>query len=83
MDKEIKKQDTINNGKFAVIRIRGLIGVERSIDDTLIKLRLYKKNCCVVVPKNAGYLGMIKKVKDYVTWGDIDENTYKSLIEKR
>ncbi len=26
---------------------------------------------------------MIRKVKDYVTWGEIDPETYKMLIEKR
>tara|TARA_Y100000310_G_scaffold299251_1_gene333918 strand:- start:3110 stop:3574 length:465 start_codon:yes stop_codon:yes gene_type:complete len=83
MDKEIKKHGTSDNGKFAVIRVRGIIGVERGIDETLVKLRLYKKNYCVVVPKNGSHLGMIKKVKDYITWGDIDEKTYMTLIEKR
>ena len=79
MDKEIKA----NNEKIAVIRIRGLIGVRHDIDGTLIKLNLYKRNYCVVVPKTDVYVGMIRKVKDYVTWGDIDEDTYNTLIEKR
>ncbi|MFH0868462.1 MAG: 50S ribosomal protein L30 [Candidatus Woesearchaeota archaeon] len=69
--------------KLAVIRIRGLTGVKRDIDDTLKKLRLIKKNCCVVVPKTGSYLGMIKKIKDYVAWGEISDEAYKSLIEKR
>ena len=68
---------------YAVIRIRGLTGVSRDIDRTLKQLRLYKKNYCVVVPKTAVYMGMIKKVKDYVTWGNIEESTYNTLIEKR
>lgn len=69
--------------KIAIVRIRGLIGVKHDIDNTLKKLKLYNKNYCVVVPRTASYVGMIKKVKDYVTWGSIDENTYNSLIEKR
>ena len=80
MEKETKKTD---NEKLAVIRVRGITGVRYDIDETLEKLRLYKKNCCIVVPKTASYLGMIGKVKDYVTWGDIDEKTYNALIEKR
>ena len=27
--------------------------------------------------------GMIGKVKDYVTWGEITEDVYKQLVEKR
>lgn len=80
MEKETKKAD---NEKLAVIRVRGITGVRHDIDETLEKLRLYKKNCCIVVPKTASYLGMIGKVKDYVTWGDIDEKTYSALIEER
>lgn len=71
------------NNKIAVIRIKGLTGVRHDISNTLKKLSLYKRNCCVVVPKTAAYIGMIKKTKDYVTWGDIDESTYNILIEKR
>ncbi len=72
-----------SNGKVAIIRIRGVTGIKLDIDETLKKLRLYKKNYCVVVPKTKSYLGMIKKIKDYVTWGDIEEKTYNDLIGKR
>ena len=77
MDNETAKE------KIAIVRIRGLIGVKHDIDNTLKKLRLYNRNFCVIVPRTASYVGMIKKVKDYVTWGNIDENTYKDLVEKR
>lgn len=71
------------NEKLAIIRVRGLTGVKYDIDMTLKKLRLYKKNYCVVVQKTQSYVGMIKKIKDYATWGEIDEKTYKELVEKR
>lgn len=69
--------------KIAVVRVRGLTGVKHPIEETLNKLRLYRKNYCVVVQNNGNYIGMIKKAKDYVTWGEIDEGTYKSMIDKR
>lgn len=69
--------------KLAVIRVRGLTGVRFDIDATLGKLRLRRRNYCVVVPKNEIYLGMIIKAKDFVTWGEIDESTYKALLDKR
>jgi large subunit ribosomal protein L30 len=28
-------------------------------------------------------MGMLNKVKDFVTWGEIDEETFKSLLLKR
>ena len=71
------------NQRWAIIRIRGPTGVRVDIEDTLHDLRLTKRNCCVIVPKNISYNGMVLKVKDYVTWGELGEDTYKMLMEKR
>lgn len=68
---------------IAVIRIKGKIDLRKDVKDTLNMLRLYKKHCCVVLKATPNNLGMIKKVKDYVTWGEIDDATLKLLIEKR
>jgi large subunit ribosomal protein L30 len=79
-EKPVKKSES-SQKKLAVIRIRGITGIEKGIKDTLSMLCLYHNNYCVVV--NDSLLGMIKKVKDYVTWGEIDDETYKLLVEKR
>jgi large subunit ribosomal protein L30 len=70
-------------GNLAVIRVRGVTGVKRGVKDAMDSLRLYKKNFCVVLPNDKLYIGMVKKVKDYVTWGEIDDETFRLLIEKR
>ena len=70
-------------GKIAVIRIRGNVGLRTEVKETLNMLRLYNKNFCSVVPNNKNYNGMVSKVKDYVTWGEIEDATSKELIEKR
>tara|TARA_Y100000310_G_scaffold342247_1_gene444599 strand:- start:17365 stop:17784 length:420 start_codon:yes stop_codon:yes gene_type:complete len=80
---EVGKKAAETSERFAIVRVRGVTGIKYDIDGTLEKLNLHKKNYCVVVPKNASYVGMIKKVKDYVTWGDIDEKTYGALADKR
>ncbi len=69
--------------KIAIIRVRGNVNLNRKVKDTFSLLRLYRKNFCVVVEDNPSYKGMINKVKDYVTYGEIDDATYKELIEKR
>jgi large subunit ribosomal protein L30 len=69
--------------KIAVIRVRGDIGVNKKIKDTLKMLRLYRKNYCVVLPYNPSYLGMVKKIKDYVTYGIINKEVYDLLIKER
>lgn len=68
---------------IAVIRLKGKIGLSRPVRDTLKLLRLYKVNYCTVIPATKEYAGMLKTIKDVVTWGEIDEKTFKSLIEKR
>lgn len=69
--------------KLAVIQIRGPLGVNRKFVDTMQLLKLVKKNSCVVVDDNRNSLGMLVLLKDFVTWGEINEETFKLLLEKR
>lgn len=69
--------------KIAIIRIRGNVNLRKEIKDTFSLLRLYRKNFCIVIENNPSLIGMANKVKDYVTYGEIDDETYKLLIEKR
>ena len=68
---------------FAVIRIRGLVGMKREIEDTLKMLRLNAVNNCVIFPEAAEYKGMLKKVKDWITWGEIEKETLVAMLKKR
>ncbi len=69
--------------KVALIRIRGRVGVKRPVRDTLAMLRLHKVNHLVIVDENPTYSGMIHRVKDYITWGEINAETLARLIRKR
>jgi len=69
--------------RIAVIRIRGLVRIKKEIEDTLTMLRLKKKNSCVILENNPSSLGMVKKVRDYVTYGEIDDETYKLIMDKQ
>ncbi len=69
---------------IAIIRIKGQVGLKKGIVETLNRLRLRRKYVCVVLEKpTKEQLGMIKKVKDFVAFGEIDADTYKELKEKR
>ena len=70
-------------GNLAAVRIRGRTMVRTTIVDAMNMLRLYKNNFCVVVPNTPTYIGMLKQAKDYITWGEIDDETFKLLVEKR
>lgn len=79
--KETKKESpkSEKEGNFAVVRIRGEIKINKDIKDTLNMLNLKKANTCVLLENNPSNLGMIRKVKDYVTWGIVDAETEKLL----
>jgi large subunit ribosomal protein L30 len=66
---------------ITIIRIRGTVKAKHEIVDTLKMLRLSRKHSCVIV--NEKQDGMIKKVKDYITWGEISDDVLKKLIIKR
>jgi large subunit ribosomal protein L30 len=68
---------------IAAIRVRGRTGVNKEIGDTLKILRLNRINHAVLIKENPSYMGMLKKAKDYITWGEIDQNTLTQLITKR
>ena len=68
---------------FAVVRIRGRVGVRKEIEETLRRLRLTRVNHCVVVPDTPTFRGMINRAKDYITWGEIDKETLDLLLRKK
>lgn len=81
--KESKQNKAQKNDKIAVILIRGVIGITKGIKDTLFMLKLRKKHTCVVIENNDTNKGMIKKIKDYVAYGEISDETLKEMITKR
>ena len=69
---------------ISIIRITGQVGLKRPIIETLNRLRLRKKYSCVVfVNPTKEQVGMIKKVKDFVAFGEIDKETFEKIIEAR
>ncbi|MFT4343168.1 MAG: uL30 family ribosomal protein [Candidatus Woesearchaeota archaeon] len=69
-------------GKLAVIRIRGTDNVHVSIRETFQKLNLTNQHMVSVVPNSSVIRGMLQKAKDFVTWGELDEETYTLLKTK-
>ncbi|HJW97018.1 MAG TPA: 50S ribosomal protein L30 [archaeon] len=63
--------------------VRGVVGTQREIKDTLRMLRLDRINHCVIVPKNPNFQGMLQKARFYITWGEINQETLEKLVAKR
>lgn len=72
-----------SKGKLAVVRVRGMVNLKYDIKDTFTYLNLNNKNWCVVLNDTPIIRGMIAKVKDYVTWGEISDETISEMASKR
>lgn len=68
---------------FAVLRLRGKGDLRRDVKDTLRMLHLTRQNHCSIVPQDATVLGMLRLVKDHVTWGEVDPEVLARLLLKR
>ncbi len=69
--------------QLAIIRIRGEMHITKPIKDTMDMLRLRKKHTCVVLEDTPIVKGMLRKAKDYITWGEVNEESLKLLNAKR
>lgn len=68
---------------YAVIRVRGQPDVNYNIDHTMNIMGLTRVNHCVIVPEDDVTKGMLRKIKDYVTWGEVSEETLADMIRVR
>ena len=77
--------DTKKTGKLiAIIRISGIVKVRETIENGLDRLRLRRKYACIIIDaNNENLIGMLKKVKYYVAYGEVDDKTLIKLIDER
>ncbi|MGB9841145.1 MAG: 50S ribosomal protein L30 [Candidatus Bathyarchaeales archaeon] len=68
---------------LAVVRVRGVISAQREARETLEMLRLVRSNHAVLIDNRPSYLGMLRRVQNYVTWGEVTKETVALLLKKR
>ena len=68
---------------IAIIRIRGQVALDKRSKETLDRLRLKKKYACVAIEPTKEQMGMIGSVRNFVSFGQISDETYKKLVEAR
>ena len=68
---------------YAVVRVRGRVNLKGQIRDTMRYLRLTRRNHCVLLPQDPTVDGMLRRAKDYVTWGELDPAVAARLLLKR
>ena len=68
---------------FVLVQVRGTVNTRGDIKDTLKMLRLHHINHCVLIPDTPAYIGMIRKVKDYIAWGEVSAEVLEELLRNR
>ncbi len=64
-----------------IIRVRGKVNPKE--ESTLEYLNLKKKFHATIIDDRPSYMGMVKKVNNYIAWGEIDKETMLELFRKR
>ncbi|MFQ5531827.1 MAG: uL30 family ribosomal protein [Candidatus Nanoarchaeia archaeon] len=72
------------NNLICIVRVHGKIGLKKSVNETLNRLKLRRKYSCIVLinPKKE-MLGMVKSVRNFTAFGNLDKSTFKKLLESR
>ncbi len=68
---------------IAVIRISGQINISEKVRESLNRINIRKKYSTTLLQDTADNKKLLKKIRDYVAFGTINEETLKELIEKR
>jgi large subunit ribosomal protein L30 len=68
---------------IAAIRITGDVNLKSDIRETLERIRLRRKYSCIVIEESEVNSGMIKKIKDFIAYGEIKKEVFEQLLEKR
>ncbi len=87
-----EKENTVNEKKsrsysgnlLVVIRISGMVKVRKDIAECLDRLRLRRKYACVLINGNdRNIMGMLKKVRFYIAYGEIDKDVLVELLKEK
>src|ERR687889_574258 len=68
---------------YLVVRMKGTVNVPYWARITLESLSLNKRFRATIIPENAQTLGMLRKIKEFVSWTSVDTEFIREFIEKR
>ena len=68
---------------ICIIRSRGETKIDGHVKETFDRLRLRRKYSCIVINPNKEQTGMIKKLEDFVAFGEISKDILEKLIDAR
>ena len=70
-------------GLWVAVRLRGTSRIPPDVEKALEVLRLKRRFQAAVLKMDESVKGALRKVKDWVTWGEINRETLTSLLRER
>jgi large subunit ribosomal protein L30 len=68
---------------YLVVRMKGQVNVPHWAKTTLKLLKLEKKFRATIIPAKENTLGMLNKVKHYISWQELEPALAKELLDKK
>jgi large subunit ribosomal protein L30 len=68
---------------LVVVRIRGSTGMTPERVEILRQLHLTRKNHATLFSSSPSVVGTLQRVKDYITWGEVNLETVELLLRER
>jgi len=78
VSKEVKERKCT-----VAVRIRGTIRASQEVRETLHMLNLTRNNYAVLIDNRPAFLGMLKTVQNFITWGEASKETVNMIIKER
>jgi large subunit ribosomal protein L30 len=78
-----KKELPAEKSFLLALRLKGSFGTPASLEKALSTLRLKKRFNAVLLENKGNVIGMLRGVKDYVTWGEIRTPEIAKLLRNR
>ena len=72
-----------NRKCIVAVRVRGSISAQREAKETLDMLHLNRTNNAVLIDNRPSFLGMLKRVQAYATWGEATKETVVLMLKER
>ena len=77
-------QEKVSRKTFILaLRLKGSFGTPITLDKALSTLRLKYRFNAVLLENKVNVLGMLRNVKDYITWGEIQTPEIAKLLKER
>ncbi len=68
---------------IAAVSIRTTVDIESEPEGVMRRLGLKQKHGCIVLEDRPDNRGSLEKIKDFITWGEVDEEVIEELVSER